>query len=39
MKREQIINKVKEVARQITSEQVEVFTNLSMYPNATLQSL
>lgn len=36
MKREQIINKVKETAKQITAEAVDVFTCGEMYPKCYL---
>lgn len=36
MKREQIINKIKEVAAQLTAAEVEVYTNREMYPKCYL---
>ncbi|MBD5367299.1 MAG: hypothetical protein HDR82_09950 [Bacteroides sp.] len=39
MKREQIINKVKETAQQITANTVEVFTSWSIYPKCYLATV
>lgn len=39
MKREQIIKKVKETAKQITAESVEVFTCGSIYPKCALYTV
>ena len=39
MKREQIIKRVKEVAKQITAESVEVFTCGAIYPKCALYTI
>lgn len=39
MKREQIINKVKETAKQITANAVEVFTSGEIYPKCYLSTV
>lgn len=39
MKREQIIKRVKEVAKQITAESVEVFTRGAIYPKCALYTI